>query len=63
MLQHHGYGELANTLAVASLEGGGRGRGARVLFNYVNRQRKKLISKLINFILFFYPFPTQSPPK
>jgi hypothetical protein len=36
MLQWHGYGKLANILMVASLEGGGRERGARVLFNYVN---------------------------
>jgi hypothetical protein len=53
MLQRHGYGESANTLAVVSLEGGGgQGRGGRILFNYVNQPRKKLISKL-NIFFFF----------
>ncbi len=57
-LQWHGYGELANTLVVASSEGSDQGQGARVLFNYVNWQRKKIISKLIDFVLFYYPLPT-----
>jgi hypothetical protein len=61
MLQRHDYGALADTLAVASLEGGGQRRGARVLFNYVNQQRKNLISKLINFILFFIPSQLDCP--
>jgi hypothetical protein len=52
MLQRHGYGKLANTLAVAILEEGGRGWGARVLFNYVNWQRNIFFSKLI--ILSYY---------
>jgi hypothetical protein len=38
--------------AVASLEGGGQGRGGRILFNYVNQPRKKLIIKLN--ILFYF---------
>jgi hypothetical protein len=47
MLQWHGYGKSANTLALAFLEGGGgQGRGGRFLFNYVNDQENKLISKL-----------------
>ncbi len=45
-LQQHGYGKSANTLTVASLEGGGgQGQGKRILVNYVNQPRKKLISK------------------
>jgi hypothetical protein len=53
-LQLHGYGKSANTLAVASLEGGdGQGRGGRILFNYVNQPRKKLISKL-NVLFYFF---------
>ncbi len=35
-IQRHGYGELANTLAVAALEGVVRGRDVRFLLNYVN---------------------------
>jgi hypothetical protein len=53
-LQRDGYGKLANTtLAVASLEGGGQGWGGRILFNYVNQPRKKLISKL-NILFYFF---------
>jgi hypothetical protein len=48
------YGKSANTLAVASSEGGGgQGRGRRILFNYVNQPRKKLISKL-NVLFYFF---------
>ncbi len=36
MIQQHGYGELAATLAVAASEGVVRGRDARFLLNYVN---------------------------
>jgi hypothetical protein len=54
MLQRHGYGKSANSLVVASLEGGsGQGRGKRILFHYVNQPRKKLISKLNVFLYFF----------
>jgi hypothetical protein len=35
-IQRHGYGKLADTLAVAALEGIFRGRDARFLLNYVN---------------------------
>jgi hypothetical protein len=35
-IQRHGYGKLANTLAVAALEGVVRGQDARFLLNYVN---------------------------
>jgi hypothetical protein len=52
MLQRHGYGKLDNTIAVAFLEGGGKGWGARVLFNYINQWRNIFFSKLI--ILFYY---------
>jgi hypothetical protein len=53
MLQRHGYGESANTLAVASLDGGGQGRGKRILCNYVNWQRNMFFSKLnVLFYLF-----------
>jgi hypothetical protein len=55
-LQRHGYGESANTLAVASSEGGGgQGRGGRILFNYENQPRKKLISKL-NALFYFIEY-------
>jgi hypothetical protein len=40
-VQRNGYSKLANTLAVAALEGVGRGRCCRVLFDYVNWLRKK----------------------
>jgi hypothetical protein len=53
-LHWHGYGKLAITLAVASLEWSGRGQGARVFFNYVNRWRNIIFSKLIEFILLCY---------
>ncbi len=48
--------ESANTtLAVASLEGGGQGWSGRILFNYVNQLRIKLISKLnVLFIFLIY---------
>ncbi len=56
MLQRHGYGESANTLAVASLEGGGgQGQGGRILLNYVNQPGKKLISKL-NVLFYFFQY-------
>jgi hypothetical protein len=38
-----------------------RGLIRRILFNYLNRLRKKLISTLIYFISFFSLLPTRSP--
>ena len=38
-----------------------RGPIRRILFNYLNRLRKKLISALIYFISFFSLLPTRSP--
>jgi hypothetical protein len=35
-IKRHGYGKLANTLAVAASEEVVRGRDARFLLNYVN---------------------------
>jgi hypothetical protein len=40
MIQRHGYGELADTLAVAASKGVFRGRDARFLLNYVNKTDK-----------------------
>ncbi len=57
-VQWHSNGESANTLTVASLQGANQGQSCRVLFNFVNWSRKKIISTLINFILVFYPRPT-----
>jgi hypothetical protein len=47
----------------ASSKGVGRGRCARVLFNYADRLRKKLINKLNNLFYFFTPYPTYNAPK
>jgi hypothetical protein len=63
MLQWHGYGKLANTLPVASLEGGGRGRGARVLFNDVNWQRNIFFSKLIDLFNYVTSFSSSIAAK
>jgi hypothetical protein len=38
----------------ASVEGVGQGRCARVLFNSADRPRKKLVTKVNEFILVFY---------
>jgi hypothetical protein len=54
---------MSQNLRVASSEGVGGGCCHRIQFNYVNWQRKKLISKLINFILVFNLLLTQLPPK
>jgi hypothetical protein len=52
-LQRHGYGKSANTLVVASSEGGGgQGRGGRILFNYVNRPRKNLLVNSTYYFIF-----------
>ncbi len=47
----------------ASLEGVGRGRCARVLFNLADRPRKKLITKPNNLFYVFTPYPTYNAPK
>ncbi len=63
MIQWHGYCNYSCPLAATSLWWIGWGLCWRNLFNYVNRLRKKLISKLINLILVFYPRPNWSSPK
>jgi hypothetical protein len=44
-------------------EGADQGPCCRVLYNFVNLPRHKIIIELINYILVFYPLPTQMPPK
>ncbi len=58
-LPFDGNGELEKTLSVAPSWWVGRGCHWRVLFSFVYWPRKKLISQLIQFILFFYYDPTQ----
>jgi hypothetical protein len=50
-------------LAAASAEGVGRGLCLRVLLNNINGLRKKIISKLNDFILVFNLHLTVMPPK
>jgi hypothetical protein len=62
-LQRHGYGELANTCVVAFSEGGGQGRSARVLFNYINWQRNIFFNELIDLFYYVTSFQPLSLPK
>ncbi len=62
-VQRRGYSERDKTLTVPSSEGACRGCCQRILFNYVNQQRKKLIKLTHQFILSLYPCPTRLPPK
>jgi len=62
-VQRHGCCGSDKTLPVPSSQWGGRGRCRTILFNYVNRLRKKLISKLINFILYLLYSQLNPPPK
>ncbi len=55
MLQCHGYDKLANTLAVASSERDGKGRGARVLLMMLIGGGF-LFSKLIDLLYYITPF-------
>ena len=57
----HGYAIFSHPLAVTSLQWTGQGRCWRILLNYVNQLRKKLISTLIYFISFFNLLPTWLP--
>ncbi len=62
-VQRHGYCQCSNILAVSPSWWVRWGRWWRILLDFVNRPREKLISKLINFMLFLYPLPTQLPRK
>ena len=57
----HGYVIFSRLLAATSSRWTGRARCRRILLNYLNRLRKKLISTLICFISFFNLLPTRSP--
>jgi hypothetical protein len=61
LVKKYCYGKRDNTLTDASSEGVGQGRCGRILFNYENWQRKKLIIKPINFILVFIPSQLNRP--
>ncbi len=52
-VQRHGYCNYSFLLMATSLLWVGQGCCQRILFNYVNWLRKKIISTLIYFILFF----------
>ncbi len=60
-VQRHGYCECSNILMVVPSRWVGQGRWQMVLFNFVNRPRKKLINKLINFFYFCTPFQLDHP--
>ena len=54
----HGYVIFSRLLAATSSRWTGRARCRRILLNYLNQLRKKLISTLICFISFFNLLPT-----
>ena len=57
----HGYVIFSRPLAATASRWTGRARCRRILLNYVNKLRKKLISTLIYFNSFFNLLPTRSP--
>ena len=60
-VQRHGYFKFSRPPRAISSRWARRGPIRRILFNYLNRLRKKLISALIYFISFFSLLPTRSP--
>ena len=59
--QRHGYFIYSRPPPATPSRWARRGLIRRILFNYLNRLRKKIISTLIYFISFFSLLPTRSP--
>jgi hypothetical protein len=62
-VQQHGFYISSRPTPVASAEGVGQGRCGWILQNNKNLPRKKLFSKLNDFILVFTSFQLSMPPK
>jgi hypothetical protein len=60
-VQRHGYFKFSRPPRAIPSRWARRGPIRRILFNYLNRLRKKIISALIYFISFFSLLPTRSP--
>ena len=62
-VQRHGFCISSRPTPVASGEGVDRGRSGWVLLNNTNRPRKKLVTKLSNFIIVYTSYSTYNTPK